>query len=275
LWHNTFPATFRAVGSGTTALAVYNSQWMAEAAARHFAEHPDLVRPDREVVVRPIVNADDYRTTPGDAVTLVNLYQPKGADLFWALAEAMPERRFLAVRGSYGEQVEKDLPNVEIIDNVPGDQMADRVFARTRVLLMPSTYESWGRVGVEALASGIPVIAHPTSGLRESLGDAGIFVDRDDVDAWAGELRRLDDAEAWQSASEAAKQRSQELDPSEDLAVWCEAVEGLVSASPAAAAPAAAVEPARAAAPSATRTRPASSRRPARAATSAQADQPQ
>src|SRR5690606_12930231 len=29
LAHNTFPATFRAIGSGTTSLAVYNSEWMA------------------------------------------------------------------------------------------------------------------------------------------------------------------------------------------------------------------------------------------------------
>src|SRR5690606_30045002 len=52
LCHNTFPATFRAVGSGTTALAVYNSQWMAAEAERWFAENPKAARPLASVIVR-------------------------------------------------------------------------------------------------------------------------------------------------------------------------------------------------------------------------------
>ncbi|MFE4971343.1 glycosyltransferase [Kitasatospora sp. NPDC056651] len=65
---------------------------------------------------------------------------------------------------------------MEIIDHVPGHAMRERVYARSRVVLMPSSHESWGRVGVEAFASGIPVIAHPTPGLAECLGHAGIYV---------------------------------------------------------------------------------------------------
>ncbi|MFI1769152.1 glycosyltransferase family 4 protein [Streptomyces sp. NPDC020800] len=62
--------------------------------------------------------------------------------------------------------------------------MREHVYSRSRVMLMPSLYESWGRVAVEAFASGIPVIAHPTPGLVESLGEAGIFAYRDDLNAW-------------------------------------------------------------------------------------------
>lgn len=227
LCHNTFPATFRAIGSGTTALAVYNSDWMAKEADKHFEANPKLVKPHNSVVVRPPVRAADYRATPGDRITLINLYANKGADVFWELAERMPERQFLAVRGSYGDQVVKDLPNVEVIDNVPGDEMAKRVYSRTRILLMPSEYESWGRTGVEACASGIPVIANPTPGLAESLGTAGIFVDRDDVGGWQKAIEMLDEPDIYKSFSTATKKRSRQLDPSADLARWREAIEAL------------------------------------------------
>ncbi|MEO3856232.1 glycosyltransferase family 4 protein [Acrocarpospora sp. B8E8] len=227
LAHNTFEPTFRAIAGGTTALAVYNSQWMREAAAVWFAANTPKHSPARELVVRPPVHADDYRTAPGDAITLINLYDPKGGGLFWRLAEAIPDRRFLGVLGAYGDQVVKDLPNVEVLQHVPGDRMAELVYARTKVLLMPSVYESWGRTGVEAMASGIPVIAHQTPGLAESLADGGIFVDREDQAGWVAMLRALEDPAEWQAASERALLRSKELDPSEDLARWCEAIEAL------------------------------------------------
>lgn len=227
LCHNTFPATYRAIGSGTTALAVYNSDWMAQEADTFFADHPKLCRPGKEVVVRPPVRAADYRTAPGGCITLINLFANKGAATFWDLAERMPDRQFLAVRGSYGEQIVRDLPNVEVVDNVPGADMAKLVYARTRILLMPSEYESWGRTGVEACASGIPVIAAPTPGLLESLGAAGTFVAAGDVDGWQKAVENLDDADIYRKASAAAKKRSKQLDPSADLTRWRTAIEAL------------------------------------------------
>jgi glycosyltransferase involved in cell wall biosynthesis len=61
----------------------------------------------------------------------------------------------------------------------------------TRVLLMPSRYESYGRTAIEAAASGIPTIAHPTPGLREALGAAGIYANRDNPDDWVTAIRAL------------------------------------------------------------------------------------
>jgi hypothetical protein len=227
LCHNTFPATFRAIGSGTTALAVYNSQWMAGEADRWFAANPKHPRPARDLVVHPPVLARDYRATPGSAITLINLFKPKGGDILWDIAGRMPDREFLGVTGAYGEQVVREAPNVEVLDHVPATDMAKLVYGRTRVLIMPSSYESWGRTAVEAIASGIPVVACPTPGLLESLGDAGIYVERDDIDGWVSALTALDDPEAWQAASDQAKQRSKQLDPKADLARWCDAIEAL------------------------------------------------
>lgn len=226
--HNTFPETFRNMASGSTALAVYNSEWMAREAELHFVDHPKSVRPAHSLIVRPPVFASEYATKPGDRVTLVNCSVAKGGEVLKALARRMPDTRFLAVMGAYDVQVTYDgLDNVEVVDHVDGHDMREQVYARTRVLLMPSRYESWGRAGVEALASGIPVVAEPTPGLCESLADAGIFVERHDLDGYEAVLRKLKTASEYKLASKRAKARSAALDPTADLAAWCSAVEAL------------------------------------------------
>ncbi|MEU6725471.1 glycosyltransferase family 4 protein [Nonomuraea wenchangensis] len=227
LAHNPAPVIFKNIAAGSTSLVVYNSLHLQAEAEAMFDERPKWLKPARSLVVRPPVFAADYATTPGDLITMINLNREKGAETFWKLAARMPEHRFLAVQGAYGHQVVKDLPNVEVIEQVPGEQMREQVYARTRVLLVPSHVESWGRVGVEAMASGIPVVASPTPGLSESLADAGIFCEAGDVDAWEASLRALDDPVEWSAASERARQRSKELDPSADLAAWVEAIESL------------------------------------------------
>ncbi|TMS00185.1 glycosyltransferase family 4 protein [Nonomuraea basaltis] len=205
-------------------LVVYNSEWVQRSCLDWWKD-TQTGTPPPGVVVRPPVIAEDYATEPGDRVTLINMCENKGARLFWALAKRMPKMRFLAVKGAYGAQIVQDLPNVDVQEHVPGGQMREQVYARTRVLLVPSSYESWGRVAAEAMASGIPVVAHPTPGLLESCGDAGIFCDRDDIDAWERQIRRLSKHLAWKSASAKALARSRELDPSADLDRWVSAIQ--------------------------------------------------
>lgn len=227
--HNTQPVTFRNVGRASAALAVYNSLHMRADAEAYFCEYTAALRPARTLVVRPPVLPEDYATRPGDCVTLINLNRDKGGDLFWRLAERFPRTPFLGVKGSYGHQIDRPggLPNVEILEHVPGDRMRDDVYARTRVLLVPSATESWGRVAVEAMASGIPVIASPAVGLVECLAGAGVFAEHTDTEAWASALDQLTDPACWAKASERAQARSKELDPAAELAAWCDAIETL------------------------------------------------
>lgn len=196
-------------------LAVFNSHTARD-------DHPTY---DRWVVAHPPVDPARYATTPGERVTLVNLSASKGGQLFWRLAAAMPDVQFQAVRGCYGSQQVRRLPNVTNV-GVTID-MRD-VYRETRILVVPSLVESWGRVGIEAMASGIPVIAHPTPGLVESLGDAGIFVDRSKPSAWQTQIRRLHDPHEWAAASLKSIARAAELDPQASLDTFAEAVEELV-----------------------------------------------
>lgn len=149
------------------------------------------------IVVRPPIPEPCGTVEFGarDAVVCVNLSPEKGGAVFWDLATRLPHRRFLGVMGAHGVQMVQHpdlgpLPNVEVWGPVLHSQMW-RVWAQAAVLVAPSEAESWGMAAVEALTHGVPVIAHPTGGLEESLGSAGVFHDRRDVDAWERSVRRV------------------------------------------------------------------------------------
>lgn len=220
--HNDFGPTRDALRLpySRTDLVVTNSEWMTDSLMDWAVQEREQLPPT--VIVRPVADPFVYGTRPGDKVTLVNLRRlvpesvdklTKGGELFRALAERMTDVSFLGVTGAYGIQQDlSGLPNVEVIDHVPHHEMRERVYGRTKVLLVPSSYESWGRVASEAITSGIPVIASPTPGLREQLGAAGTFVAHDDLDGWEAALRALLRPTAWRKASKAAKARAAELD---------------------------------------------------------------
>lgn len=206
-------------------LLVYNTEWMRADVEAWWRESQES-EPPRGIVVRPPIFPADYKTKPGTCITLINLFEEKGSDVFYTLAERFPRLKFLGVCGAYGKQdVRHGLPNVEIIPHVAAHHMPAQVYARTRVLLMPSSYESYGRAGVEASCSGIPTIASPTPGLLEALGDGGTFVDRSDTAGWAAALAGLTTAKGWTAASAKARSIPARLTTEADLDCWAEAAE--------------------------------------------------
>lgn len=175
------------------------------------------------IVVYPPVYWKEYHVeTTREYVTLINLNANKGGDVLYKIAKEMPEVQFMGVKGGYdGQIIRKGLPNLIYVDNTPYIQ---EIYKKTDILLVPSKEESWGRVAVEAMSSGIPVIANPTPGLLESCGEAGIFCDRNSIAAWVKEIRRLKTDSAWrQEVSEKCLARAKELDPKgqlDNMAVW-------------------------------------------------------
>lgn len=240
LVHNDHPITQDAIAAGAD-LIVWNTNWIKNKLSHRFGNY-------ESVVLRPAVRPDNYRTTRGDSVLLVNLWRNKGGELFWELAKRNPRVNFIGVLGGYGEQiVPSEIPdNVTIYDNTPDIR---EIFEQTKLVLMPSAYESYGRVAIEAAASGIPSIVSNTPGLHEALGDSASYCPsplteipgenagnwtEDQVDAWDKELKKALTPASYGKRSKAASRRSEEVweTTGQELIRFTERVERLVGYGP-------------------------------------------
>lgn len=235
--HNSMQLNWHLVNPFKCQLAIFNSDWIAK---RQMFRDPitkaDVHWPGDSIVMHPIVEPHRYQCERGTKITLCNPTSGKGIDTLHRLAEAMPDYEFLVVEGIYGEQIappnlgpdwEAAHPNVEHMKNDPDFRA---VLRKTKILLMPSNYESYGRCAVEAACAGIPSIVHPTEGLLESLGaerapteeelkggwvsGAGIFCDREDTESWKAQIERLcSDEVYYRGRSDAALRLAASLDP--------------------------------------------------------------
>jgi glycosyltransferase involved in cell wall biosynthesis len=212
----------------------YNSRWIKD----------KLKYPHPSTVLHPPCDINYYNVNENPAaneyITLISLNERKGGYMLYKVAQAMPERKFMGVVGSYDnpgpmklsqEQIVnmlQELSNVTIVPNSP-DILS--VYKKTRVLLMPSDYESWGRTATEAMCNGIPVICTPTDGLLENCTEAGIFVGNPKynpepgsasvhigtVEMWINAIRSLDDPVIYEEKSRNCRARAGELNPLTEL----------------------------------------------------------
>lgn len=216
--HNTFDNTHSTLRLNPN-LTVFNTEWV-----RKYHKHRG-----RSIVVHPPVYTENHETTRGEKITLVNLIPSKGSNMFYHMAQQLPQLRFLGVKGGYykdKQEVYTRFRNVEFQENT--DNMKKDVWSKTRILLMPSSYESYGMAAVEALASGIPVIANDTPGLRESLSYAGIFPENTQIQTWKNAIIRLSNPDEYEKASQLALKRAAEINPRAELNVFVDEVERLV-----------------------------------------------
>jgi hypothetical protein len=197
-------------------LAVFNSQSMYE------SFHYD----GPSIVCHPVLRPDEFRTTPGDSIGLANNSAEKGAELFDQLARYMPEYHFLGIKAGHGSRYDMHRRNLTTMEKT--FNMRDDFYSKIRILLMPSITETWGMVALEAMCSGIPVIAHPTPGLLESCGHAGIFHMRDDLDAWITEIERLHDPDEYAAQSKLCLERADEIANDDSADRFVAALERLV-----------------------------------------------
>jgi hypothetical protein len=142
--------------------------------------------------IRPLVFGKGEIRTNIDKypwITLINFSSDKGAHVFNSLAEKDIHHKYVSVCGSHGDQVKPS----EHVALLPCTLDMESIYENTRILLVPSTYETWCMVASEANARGIPVIACDTiPALQENCGDAALYVRRSDVDAWIAAITTIE-----------------------------------------------------------------------------------
>ena len=195
--------------------------------------------PDRVTVVHPGVDGTLFhpRTRPpsrsahpnGYAVVAGRLQPLKGLDLAIEALAAVPAqlRPELVIAGDasadydgYIDELNRLAARHGIADGVRFVGPRSRVdlaalFRNARVVLVPSHSETFGLVALEAAASGVPVIAQGTGGLREAVlaGDTGLIIESRDPRDWAEALTEvLGNPELARRLSVAARARAEVFD---------------------------------------------------------------
>ena len=71
------------------------------------------------------------------------------------------------------------------------DERVSALLGQARLLVFPSLYEGFGMPLLEAMEAGVPVVAARAGATPETLGDAGVLVDPDDVEGFADAVERV------------------------------------------------------------------------------------
>lgn len=153
--------------------AVYNTR----AAATKWNDAQSLV------IHPPISPMPSNTSTKGNAYTLLSSLVNKGVQVVLDLAKAHADKRFIIVRSpaeaTHGlknlEELADQLPNVELVPRVSPDNVY-KYLEQTRILLVPSKYETYGMSAIEAAGYGIPSIHVDTPDVREGIGEAAYLI---------------------------------------------------------------------------------------------------
>jgi glycosyltransferase involved in cell wall biosynthesis len=148
----------------------------------------------------------DYESRRG-VVFSGRLTEAKGVRDVVELAKHTPELE-ITVAGTgplrqFAETAASSLPNLHYEGFVDG-VTAHRLVSGARVVVVPShVAEAGGRVALEAMAAGTPVVAYPSGGLAEYVGDTGggVLVSQEPRSLADASLRVSNDRDLWAALS--------------------------------------------------------------------------
>jgi glycosyltransferase involved in cell wall biosynthesis len=122
-------------------------------------------------------------------------HKHKNVALAWRIARALDAMGLdLYLAGQLSQQVLTGLGpmphNLRLLGRVSDDDLA-KALATARCFLLPSYIEGFGLPAVEAMVRGCPVLASTAPALPEVCGDAALYAEPDDVEAWIAGIAQL------------------------------------------------------------------------------------
>lgn len=177
--------------------------------------------PEGFVLHPPISPMPPIQFGKGDAYTMLSSLLNKGVEVVLGLAERYPDKRFIIVRSpaepTHGlkdlEERASKLPNVELHPRVPPEEVY-KYLEQTRILLVPSRYETYGMSAIEAAGYGIPSIHVDTPHVREGIGEAAILIRPLDTEAASRGIKIIE--KNYQKYSIRSKERANWLQARQD-----------------------------------------------------------
>jgi glycosyltransferase involved in cell wall biosynthesis len=180
------------------------------------------------MLTRKLVNPGKIRTicsaSPVDALLSISPKNPsipvkigaygrfapqKGFDLLLPAFASLPSEKFQLYLGGYGQDEQliqdlaKNLPHVKLLGAIAD---VPAFLADCDVIVIPSRWEPWGLVCLEAKAAAKPVVAFAVDGLTEQVQDCGLLVPANEPTKLTEAIKSLpqQDLAAWGQAGRAS-----------------------------------------------------------------------
>jgi glycosyltransferase involved in cell wall biosynthesis len=115
------------------------------------------------------------------------------------------------------KQIKKRNDYVKYLSYVD-DETLKKIYNMATLFIFPSYYEGFGLTPLEAMQSGVPVLASNTSSLKEVVGEGGILHEPDNHEAFASDIERLlNDSEFYKEMKKKALLQARNFDKEKSL----------------------------------------------------------
>jgi glycosyltransferase involved in cell wall biosynthesis len=173
------------------------SQGQADWMQRQHLVHPQKLR-----MINQCPNLSPFLAVPHKLISsplVISAYgrfsRQKGMDILLQAMHLVPDLNIHLNIGGYGEdeaklhQLARGSPRIKFWGAI--DQQVPAFLSAADVVIIPSRWEPWGNVCIEARAAGKPIIASDVDGLREQVQNCGLLVPPNDPEALANAIRTV------------------------------------------------------------------------------------